>query len=107
MPPMQASEIKTLIRDLWRTTFRLDDGTHLKTIPFAWGEFSATNQDIAISELRQLCISELKKAGLRYRLHLEFSEMPRTLEDMLTDLAGEDNPDFTWGKIPPSSADDP
>jgi hypothetical protein len=85
---------------MWAVTLIIDGQTRLKTLPLKWSDYDRTERSILIDELRQLCITELKKRSSSFSVRLEFSEVPRQLEDMLIDLGGDENPEFTWGTIP-------
>ncbi|WP_447602835.1 hypothetical protein [Nitrospira sp. Nam80] len=100
---MGDKELKLLIDTLWKTTFVLDDGRRLKTIPIEWNKLTLKQQSTAISELRRLIIKELKTLPTASRLHLEFSDIPPELRAILVDIGGEANPDFTWGIVETAS----
>jgi hypothetical protein len=97
-------ELKQLVNLLWQTTLVLNDGTRLKTIAIDWKRLTSEQRSIVIAEVRRLAIRELKSQRARAKVHLEFSSIPKELRQMLVDLAGEDNPDFSWSVM---GKDDP
>ena len=95
---MDAKDLEELVEMLWQTTLIVDDRIRVKTLPSPWKDLQPTQQSQVIAQLRRLVIAELKKPSDK-GLRLEFESIPKKLREMLVDIGGEDNPDFTWGHL--------
>jgi hypothetical protein len=104
---MDVKELNALVDMLWNTTIVVDGTIRVKTLAISWNELSAPEQAAVIERLRQLLTAELKRLPENATLRLEFESIPKKLRAMLVDLAGEDNPDVTWGLISDEVPPDP
>jgi hypothetical protein len=95
---MEAKDLEKLVEMLWRTTLVVDDRIRVKTLAIPWKTLSSKQQSQVVEQLKRLLIAELKKPSDK-ALRLEFESIPKKLREMLVDIAGEDNPDLTWGRI--------
>ena len=91
-------KIESYIEEILRTTLVLDDGTRLKPIYIDWSKLSPEQRELTLAKIKQVSIEELKGLQPGQRLRLEFNDIPDDLEDMLTSLGGEGNPEFEWAE---------
>lgn len=91
-------ELRELVDLLWRTTLVVDGNLRVKTLAIPWKELAAEQQKEVIEHLRRLTVAELKNLPSGMRLRLEFESIPKRLRQMLVDVAGDDNPEFQWGR---------
>jgi hypothetical protein len=96
MDKIADTDLQKYLEIMLSTTFILDDGTRVKAIFINWNDFTSSQVALVLDKIRDTCIQELKELGERSTLLLEFNEIPRELDEMLTNLVGADNPDIRW-----------
>ncbi|MBV1800635.1 hypothetical protein [Siccirubricoccus sp. G192] len=84
------------LSEMLATTFVLTEGVRLKPVFIEWSGLTKRQQTLALARVRQVCTDEVRALPSGSRLHVEFNEMTDDLHQLLIEVAGENNPDFTW-----------
>ena len=96
--PGTDAEVQAYLQQALATTLVLTDGTRVKPVFIPWEELTPGQRQMALEAIKQAAIAEIRRPG-RQRIRFEFNAIPDDLDQLLADLAGQDNPDFEWVEV--------
>jgi len=91
--------LRSDIRGLLTTTVELGGSKRLKMLPLHWAALSGLERSVAVDTVREMLQKELDD-HLDAAVHLETSELPKELRQVLEDLAANAGDRLTFAVVP-------